>query len=583
MRKTKIVCTLGPANTDEKILRQMIESGMDVARFNFSHGTHEGHLKHFNLLDKLRQEYNRPVAALLDTKGPEIRLKTFKDGKVFLEEGQEFTLTVQDIQGDKNICSITYADLTKDVVKGNHILLDDGKIDLIVEHVKDDEIKCKVLNEGNISDRKGINVPGVKLSLPYLSAQDKADIVFGINTGYDFIAASFVRSAYDVVEIRHFLENQNCTWMKIIAKIENQDGVDNIDEIISASDGIMVARGDMGVEIDFTEIPILQKDIISRCYNAGKPVITATQMLESMITKPRPTRAEITDVSNAIYDGTSAIMLSGETAVGEYPVESVKTMNAIALRTEADINYDKRLKQFSILSKLSVPGAVSHAACTTAMEIKANAIVTVSKSGETARLLSKYRPSTDIIACVISKRVSRQLALSWGIIPLTMDLVNSTDELLDLSIDVAKKEGYLNDGDLVVITAGLPVSVSGTTNMIKVHLVGDALITGVGINKNNAVTSGITCVCRTAEEVKAKATPGCILVVPSTNNEMLPYIKTAAAVIAEDGGENSHTSIVGLTLDIPVIISAQGATRKVADNIKVSVDSSRGIIRNMLE
>ncbi len=583
MRKTKIVCTLGPANTDENILREMIAAGMDVARFNFSHGSHEGHLKHFKLLEKLRDEAKRPVAALLDTKGPEIRLKLFKDGKVFLEEGQNFTLTTEDCMGDAQHCAVTFADLPKDVVKGDHILLDDGRIDMIVKEVDELNIVCEVLNEGYISDRKGVNIPGVKLSLPYLSAQDKSDLTFGIQTGFDFIAASFVRSAYDIVEVRHFLETQNGSHLKIIAKIENQDGVDNIDEIIAAADGIMVARGDMGVEIDFTEIPILQKEIISRCYMAGKPVITATQMLESMISKPRPTRAEITDVSNAIYDGTSAIMLSGETAMGDYPVESVKTMNAIALRTESDINYDKRLRHFNIMSKLSVPGAVAHAACTTAMEIKASAIITVSKSGETARLLSKYRPSTDIVACVVSQRVSRQLALSWGIIPLIMDLANSTDELIDLSIETTKKAGLVDDGDLAVITAGLPISVSGTTNMIKVHLIGDALITGVGINPDNKVTSGLTCVCRTADEVKAKATEGCVLVVPSTNNEMLPYIKKSVAVIAEESGENSHTAIVGLTLDIPVVIGAHGATRKLTDGLNVSVDSSRGIVRNMLK
>ncbi len=582
MRKTKIVCTLGPANTNEKILRQMIEAGMDVARFNFSHGTHEGHAKHFALLDKLRGEFSKPVAALLDTKGPEIRLGEFKDGKVFLNEGQTFTLQTKECIGDETQCFITYSELPSDVSVGKHILLDDGKIDLEITKVNKDSIVCTVLNEGDISNRKGVNVPGVKLSLPYLSAQDKSDITFGIKTGFDFIAASFVRSAYDVYEIRRYLEAQNCNFMKIIAKIENQDGVNNIDEIIAAADGIMVARGDMGVEIDFTEIPILQKDIISRCYSAGKPVITATQMLESMISKPRPTRAEITDVSNAIYDGTSAIMLSGETAMGEYPVESVKTMNAIALRTESDINYDKRLKQLNILSKLSVPGAVSHAACTTAMEIKATAIITVSKSGETARLLSKYRPSTDIIACVVSKRVSRQLALSWGIIPLIMELASNTDELIDLSIETSKKAGLLKDGDVAVLTAGLPISVSGTTNMIKVHLVGDALITGVGLNKNANVVSGLTCVCRTLQEVKEKATPGCVLVVPSTNNEMLPYIKEAAAIITEDAGENSHTAIVCLTLDKPVIIGAQGATLELIDGLNVSVDGKRGIVRNML-
>ena len=379
MRKTKIVCTLGPSTDRDGVLRSMMLAGMNVARFNFSHGSHEEHAKRFSTLKKLREELNLPVAALLDTKGPEIRLRDFKNGRVELKKGQKFTLTTRDLLGDENICSITYKDLPMDLAPGARVLLDDGLIELVVDNIDEDDIVCIVKNGGPISNHKGVNVPGTKLSIPYMSAQDRDDILFGIQTGFDFIAASFVRSAADILEIRRLLDSQKCDFIKIIAKIENDEGVSNIDEIISVSDGVMVARGDMGVEIDFTEIPVIQKDIIWRCYDAGKPVITATQMLESMIENPRPTRAEITDVANAIYDGTSAIMLSGETAAGRYPAEAVRTMAAIAERTEGDINYNKRLRQKNLESHLSVAAAVAHAACTTAMDIKANAIITVSK------------------------------------------------------------------------------------------------------------------------------------------------------------------------------------------------------------
>lgn len=579
MRKTKIVCTLGPANDDESILRDMIRAGLDVARFNFSHGTHEEHAARLERLTRLRNEEKRPIAALLDTKGPEIRLKDFKDGHVQLKKDQKFVLTTEDCLGDETRCAITYKDLPKDLAPGSRVLLDDGLVALSVDAIDDDEIFCTVLNDGAMSNHKGVNVPGTRLSLPYMSAQDKADILFGAEKGFDFIAASFVRSAQDVLEIRHLLDSRKCDYIKIIAKIESQEGVDNIDEIIAVSDGIMVARGDMGVEIDFTEIPIIQKDIIWRCYNAGKPVITATQMLESMMENPRPTRAEITDVANAIYDGTSAIMLSGETAAGHYPIESVRTMNAIALRTESDINYDKRLKSRQNEGHLSVAGAVAHAACTTAMDIKADAIITVSKSGETARLLCKYRPETNIIACVMADQVYRQLSLSWGITPIMMDYAPDTDTLIEQSVAASKNAGYVHDGDLVVITAGVPVGISGTTNMIKAHLVGDALLTGVGIGQTNAM--GSTCVCRTVEDVKNKMKQGCVLVVPSTSNEMLDAFRLASAVITEESGHNSHAAIVGLSLGKPVVVGAAGATRKLHDGMIVSVDGERGVVRCM--
>ena len=579
MRKTKIVCTLGPSTDKEGVLRDMICAGMNVARFNFSHGTHEDHARRLAQLQKLRDELDMPVAALLDTKGPEIRLRDFKNGKVQLKAGQTFTLTTREVLGDENICSISYKELPQDVCPGARILLDDGLIALTVNEIDGGDIVCTVKNDGPVSNHKGVNVPDVHLSMPYMTAQDKDDIRFGVEQGFDFIAASFVRSAADVLEIRRVLDECKCDFIKIIAKIENREGVNNIEEILAVSDGIMVARGDMGVEIDFTEIPIIQKDIIWRCYNAGKPVITATQMLESMMEHPRPTRAEITDVANAIYDGTSAIMLSGETAAGRWPVQAVQTMAAIAWRTESDINYGKRLRQRAPEAHMSVADAVAHAACTTAMDIHANAIITVTKSGETARLLCKYRPNTDILACTLTRQVFRQLSLSWGITPLCMEYAHNTDELIDKAVATAKKAQMVADGDLVVLTAGVPVGISGTTNMIKAHLVGDALLTGVGVGSKNG--TGRACVCHNAEEANHKCKDGDVLVVPATDNEMLTAVRHAAAIITEEAGANSHAAIVGLTLGKPVIVGALGATRKLEDGMHISVDAERGVVRAM--
>ena len=581
MRKTKIICTLGPATDSEDTLREMITAGMNVARFNFSHGTYEEHLGRLNLLRRLRDEMQQPIAALLDTKGPEIRLRDFKDGKVFLEQGASFVLTTRNVVGTAAICSITYRDLPQDVEPGTRLLLDDGLISMVVEKVEGQDITCKVQNSGYVSNHKSVNVPGVRLSMPYLSKQDEADIVFGIENGFDFIAASFTRCARDVLDIRELLDSHKCDNIKIIAKIENSDGVQNIEEILAVSDGVMVARGDMGVEIDFTEIPIIQKSIIWHCYTSGKPVITATQMLDSMMNNPRPTRAEITDVANAIYDGTSAIMLSGETAAGKFPVEAVKTMAAIAVRTEADINYNKRLRNRGLEDHMGVADAMAHAACTTAMDINAKAIVTVSKSGETARLLCKYRPTPPIIACVTTQQVYRHLSLSWGIVPMVMPMVHTTDELIDTSAELAQKSGYLKEGDFAVITAGVPVGVSGTTNMIKAHLVGSSLLSGVGVGK--LVDCGRLCICKSEAEVKTKLHPGDVLVIPSTSNEILDYLKKASAIIAEEPGLNSHAAIVGLTLEKPVIVGATGATHILKDGVKVAVDAERGIVRMMPE
>ena len=581
MRKTKIICTLGPSTDKEGVLRDLIANGMNVARFNFSHGSHEEHLGRLEKLKALREELGKPVAALLDTKGPEIRLKDFKNGVENLVAGQTFTLTTRDVEGTNEICSITYKDLPMDVEPNGTIMLDDGLIKLQIQTVNDTDIVCTVLNSGKIKNNKGVNVPGVHLSMPYMSQRDKDDIIFGIQQGYDFIAASFVRTAQDVYDIRNLL-NQYDSNIRIIAKIENREGVNNIDSILAAADAVMVARGDLGVEIDFTELPGIQKTIIDRSFSFGKPIVTATQMLDSMIVNPRPTRAEISDVANAIYDGTSAIMLSGETAAGAYPVEALKTMSAIAERTEQEGFHLRSRTMDSNPGKISVSDATAHAACLTARDVNAAAIVTVSESGTTARLLSKYRPQQPIIACVMREQVQRQLSLSWGITPLMMSLAHSTDELIEMSTALAKENGYLHNGELAVVTAGVPVGVSGTTNMIKIHMVGNCLATGVGVGpENNDVASGKACVCRTMDEVRAKFKPGMVLVVPSTSNEMLSFVRDAAALVVEEPGLNSHAAIAGKALLKPTVVGAAGATSHIRDGLMVAVDCAHGSVQRL--
>ena len=580
MRKTKIICTLGPSTDKEGVLRDLIANGMNVARFNFSHGSHEEHLGRLEKLKALREELGKPVAALLDTKGPEIRLKDFKNGVENLVAGQTFTLTTRDVEGTNEICSITYKDLPMDVEPNGTIMLDDGLIKLQIQTVNDTDIVCTVLNSGKIKNKKGVNVPGVHLSMPYMSQRDKDDIIFGIQQGYDFIAASFVRTAQDVYDIRNLL-NQYDSNIRIIAKIENREGVNNIDSILAAADAVMVARGDLGVEIDFTELPGIQKTIIDRSFSFGKPIVTATQMLDSMIVNPRPTRAETSDVANAIYDGTSAIMLSGETAAGAYPVDALKTMSAIAERTEQE-NHARFVPLTENTGKISVSDATAHAACLTAKDVNAAAIVTVSESGNTARLLSKYRPEQPIIACVMKEQVQRQLALSWGITPLMMPLAHSTDELIEMSTSLAKENGYLHNGELAVVTAGVPVGVSGTTNMIKIHMVGNCLATGVGVGpENNDVASGKACVCRTMDEVRAKFKPGMVLVVPSTSNEMLSFVRDAAALVVEEPGLNSHAAIAGKALLKPTVVGAAGATSHIRDGLMVAVDCAHGSVQRL--
>lgn len=470
-RKTKIICTLGPATDDPQVLEKMILAGLDVARFNFSHGAYEDHEKRLEELVELRNKLNMPIATLLDTKGPEIRLGDFENPNgVEINDGDKFVLTTKECLGTKERCFVNYDGLTGDVKKGTTILINDGLISMIVDKVKGSDIHCTVVDGGLLTNHKGVNVPGVELKMPYLSARDMADLQFGKEHDFDFIAASFVRNATDITILRNYTDAIGWKNVKIIAKIENSQGVDNIDDIIAASDGIMVARGDMGVEIHFELIPSIQKMIIQKVYKAGKIVVTATQMLESMITNPRPTRAEITDVANAIYDGTSAIMLSGESAVGKHPVEAVEAMASIARTTEQDIDYVSRFNKFYPESGAKdITSAISHATVTTSHDLNASAIITVTKSGTTARMISKFRPYTSIVGATIDDKVWRQLNLSWGVTPVKCEVKNNTDELFDHAVEVTYKAGLIQKGETVVITAGIPLGISGTTNMLKVQ------------------------------------------------------------------------------------------------------------------
>ncbi|HCR43095.1 MAG TPA: pyruvate kinase [Ruminococcaceae bacterium] len=576
MRKTKIVCTIGPAVEDEKILKQLMLDGMDVARLNFSHGTHEEQKGYADSIKKLRKELGLPIALLLDTKGPEIRLKEFAKSPVTLKTGSEFTLTSRDVTGSEEIASVTFERLPREVVQGTTILIDDGLIELKVKSHTDTDILCTVENGGQVSSHKGVNVPGMHLSLPFISEQDKSDIAFAVHEDFDYIAASFTRSAQDIIDLRTELEKLDCHDIQIIAKIENFDGVNNIDDIIKVSDGIMVARGDMGVEIPFEEIPSIQKKLIKKASAAGKQVITATQMLDSMIKNPRPTRAEATDVANAIYDGTGAIMLSGETAAGLYPIKAVQTMDKIARYTEKDIDYKQRFKKQEISRTPSVTSAISHATCTTAHDLRAVAIVTVTKSGRTARMISKFRPACPIIGGTTDPKIMRQMNLYWGVLPILLEEKKNTDELFQHAVCMAKKRGFLQNGDLVVITAGVPLGFSGTTNLLKVHLVGDVLVSGTSAVRG--AVCGNLCVCKNEAEAQRNFKSGDVLVIDETTNDLMPIIKSASAIITEKGGLNSHAAIVGLSLDKPVIVGAYNATHILKSGTTVTVDAFRGIV-----
>ena len=574
IKRTKIVCTLGPASQSEEVLRELILNGLNVCRFNFSHGSHEEHKGRIDMVKKVREELNRTIAILLDTKGPEIRTGNFADPEVLLEEGSEFTITMDEVVGTKEICTVSYKGLADDVKEGDTILIDDGLVGLRVKSVENGNIKCIVENSGIVKNHKGVNVPGVKINLPAITPKDVSDIEFGIREGIDMIAASFVRKASDVLAIREILEKNNAGDVLILSKIENQEGVENIDEILQVSDGIMVARGDLGVEIPTEEIPIVQKMIIKKCNELAKPVITATQMLDSMIRNPRPTRAEVTDVANAIYDGTDAIMLSGETAAGKYPVEAVKVMASIAKRIEQTLDYDRMLKEKGS-KNVTVTDAISHATCTTAVDLNASAIITSTSSGYTAKMVSKFRPQAPIIAATSNEAVMRRLALTWGVCPIKSALAGNTDEVIEKSIEASIESGYVKNGELVVITAGVPVGVSGTTNLIKVHVISEVLGNGVGIG--NGTVEGRVRVANDNGEIK-DFKKGDIIVAKTTDKDMNGYIEDAAAIVTEFGGMTSHAAIVGLNLNTPVVVSVADITKTVKDGDIVTVDAKAGII-----
>ncbi len=575
-RKTKIVCTMGPATEDDNVLRELMLSGMNVARLNFSHGDHEYHLNNMNRIRRIAAELGKHIAIMLDTRGPEIRLELFENHKVELKKGQTFTLCMESILGNSERASITYKALPGDVREGTTILIDDGLVSMTVRSVSPEEIVCVVNNDGVVSDRKGINVPDVDLSMPYLSQKDREDIAFGVRNGIDFVAASFARTAEDMLEVRRLFSQEGRTNVNIIAKIENMQGVQNIDEILRVSDGIMVARGDLGVEIPLEQVPVIQKMLIRKAYSSGKPVITATQMLDSMMKNPRPTRAESTDVANAIYDGTSAIMLSGETAAGAYPIEAVRTMARIAMSAEADINYAKRFRERDDQGTPDVTNAIPHATCTSAQDLGAAAIITVTKSGRTAKMISKYRPDCPIICCTTDETVCRQLSLSWGVTPLMIGEAENTDDLFELAVQAGEDAGLLHDGELVVMTAGVPLGVSGTTNLMKVHVVGHILVTGKGVTRESCC--GRLCVCEDAEEAQKSFKDGDILVVPQTCNALLSLVRKASGLILEDDNPNGHGAIAGMSLNLPVIIGAAGATKILKSGAVVTLDADRGVV-----
>lgn len=575
IRKTKIVCTMGPNLFEKHLIAPLMKAGMNVARFNFSHGTYETHQHYYDEVCRIRDELGLPVATMLDTKGPEIRVRSFKNGRVTLQNGQLFTLTTDEVEGNEERVSITYKELPQDIAVGTSILIDDGLIGMQVERIDGADIVCRVLNGGVVSNNKGVNIPNAHLSMPFISEKDHQDILFAIKNGYDFIAASFTRCADDIMQIRHILQENNCHTINIIAKIENMEGVENIDEILRVVDGVMVARGDLGVEVPLEDVPSLQKKLIQRGIAAGKPVITATQMLDSMIKNPRPTRAEATDVANAIYDGTSAIMLSGESAVGAYPVEAVETMVRIALRAEADMDYIRRFSRDTSAST-DVTNAISHATVTSAHDLNASAIITVTKSGSTARILSRYRPACVIVGCTTEKHVWRQLALSWGTVPLMIAEESNTDDLFEHAVDAAVQNGLVHDGELVVLTAGVPLGISGTTNLMKVHVVGHLLSRGLGLHGGKVVAP--LCVIRNLEKDAKDFNTGDVIVCHQTTREMFSMLRKSSAIVLEDDNPEGHGAIAGMSLDIPVIIGAKNATNILKSGAVVTVDGEKGTV-----
>lgn len=580
MRKTKIVCTIGPASESVDKLVSLIEAGMNVSRLNFSHGDHEEHGARITNIREAAEKTGKTVGILLDTKGPEIRTNNMENGAIELKTGEEITISMTEVLGTTEKFSITYEGLIDDVHPGAKILLDDGLIGLEVINVdkENKEIRTKILNSGTLKNKKGVNVPGVSVKLPGITDKDAQDILFGIEQGVDFIAASFVRRATDVLEIRQLLEENNGSHIQIIPKIENQEGVDNINEILEVSDGLMVARGDLGVEIPAEEVPLVQKDLIKKCNALGKPVITATQMLDSMQRNPRPTRAEASDVANAIFDGTDAIMLSGETAAGQYPVEAVQTMHNIASRAEQALDHKELLSARSKESDHNITDAIGQSVAHTALNLDVHAIITPTESGHTARMISKYRPKAPIIASTSNDHVVRRLALVWGVYPQLGQKAETTDEMLDVAVEESVNSGLVKHGDLVVITAGVPVGEAGTTNLMKIHVIGDILAKAQGIGRKSAY--GKVVIAKDAAEALSKVKEGNILVTIGSDRDMVPALEKCSALITEEGGLTSHAAVVGLNLGIPVIVGVENAMKLLKDGQEITVDSARGVIYN---
>ena len=579
MRKTKIVCTIGPASESIEKLTQLMEAGMNVARLNFSHGSHEEHAARITNIREAAKQTGKTIAILLDTKGPEIRTHDFENGQAELKTGQEVIISMEQVLGTAEKFSVSYTGLYDDVDTGSRILIDDGLIELEVIGKANGEIRTKVLNSGLVKNKKGVNVPNVSIKLPGITEKDVQDILFGVEQGVDFIAASFVRKASDILEIRELLAEKGAKHIQIIPKIENQEGIDNIDAILEVSNGLMVARGDLGVEIPPEEVPLVQKSLINKCNLQGKPVITATQMLDSMQRNPRPTRAEASDVANAIFDGTDAIMLSGETAAGQYPVESVKMMATIATRVERSLVYQDIFRKRIEEVRPSIADAICQSVAHTALSLDVVAIVAPTESGHTAKMISKYRPKSPIIAVSADDRVCRKLALVWGVQAyLAQDPVYSTDEMLEGAIQASKETGIVKSGDTVVIAAGVPIGETGTTNLMKVHVVGEQIVKGQGIGRKSS--KGRVVVAKTAEEALAKMQPGAILVTTSTDKDMMPAVEQASALVIEEGGLTSHAAVVGVSIGIPVIVGVNNATSILKDDQEVTVDAARGIVYN---
>lgn len=575
MRKTKIICTLGPSTDSPEVIRGLMERGMDVARLNFSHGSHDEHLSRIRMVRDIARQLGRHVALMLDTRGPEIRTGRLKNGRVKLVNGQRFTLTTRKIIGDENQVQVSFDGLPEEVKPGDRILLSDGFIQLVVEEVvAQQDVVCQVVYGGELGERKGVSIPGVRTKMPYMNDRDREDISFGLQQGVDIIAASFVTTPEDILQIRQLVEDHNSV-VDIIAKIESQDGVNRLDDIIKVADGVMVARGDLGVDIPTEEVPLVQKAVIKRCNEMGRVVIIATQMLESMINNPRPTRAEASDVANAIFDGADAIMLSGETAAGRYPLDAVGTMARIATRTEEVLPYAEMLANRGAQHKRTVTDAIGYATCTTAESLGISTIITSTQSGSTARMVSKHRPRSRIIAATPDEGVARRLNLVWGVTPLLVKRSQGTDQMIEEAVTTTVKAGLVREGEMVVITAGVPTGVPGTTNLLKVHIIAEVLLTGTGIGEGSA--SGVV---RLVEQPSERMifNEGDILVTRATNADFVPLIQKAGAVLVEEGGLTSHAAIVGLNLGVPVVVGVEGAMEKLKGETLVTVDTARGQI-----